>query len=151
MSLVQKTSAFMAALHSILPTIKCFELAAQKRDAEALNLVTSTRQATRGNRFARWDIELQLLEAYLLLERGGCIEAQRALSEAFGRIKASANYNIDEKAILLRYGVSVLWLARGRPEPSCLLGIRHALNFNRRKVRGSLLRHFPDRDDTASD
>ena len=141
--------AFVTALRSFSPSQNCFELAAQRRDAEALELVAHTRSAVRNNRFVRWDVELQLLEAYLLLEQGSFRSAQSSLHGIFSRIKSLTGYNPDEQAVLIRYGISVLWLARGRIEPSCLLDIRNLRTFDITKVRASMLRHFPNPDEPA--
>jgi hypothetical protein len=142
-------SALVTALRSVSPYQNCFELAAQKRDVEALELVARTRSAIRNNRFVRWDVELQLLEAYLLLEQGSFRSAQLSLRGIFNRIKSLTDYNPDEQAVLIRYGISVLWLARGRIEPSCLLDMRNLRTFDTTKVRASMLRHFPNPDEAA--
>jgi len=149
MSLFHQASAFVTALRSISPYQNCFELAAQKRDADALDLVARTRSAIRNNRFVPWDVELQLLEGYLLLEQGSFQSAQSSLRGIFSRIKSSMDYNSDEQAVLIRYGISILWLARGRVEPSCLLNIRNFRTFDITNVRASMLRRFPNPDEAV--
>jgi len=136
-----------AALRSISPYQNCFELAARGRDADALELVGRTRAVTRSNRLTPWDVDLQLLEAYLLFNQGSFQQAQSTLRGVFSRIKASTDHNEDERAVLIRYGVSVLWLARGRVEPSCLLIIRQHHTFDISKVREAVLNHFPNPDE----
>ena len=150
MALFHQASAFVAALRSILTYQRCFELAANKLDDEALDLVVRTRAATRSNRYFSWDVELQLLEAYLLLEQGRLQAAQSSVRGVLNRIKSSTSYNQEERNALIRYAVSVLWLARGRPEPSCLLAIRERHAFDSANVRGSILRRFPNPDESAS-
>jgi hypothetical protein len=147
MALFGRASSLIAALRSIRSKQRCFDLAARGRDSEALELLARTRAVTRNNPLASWDVELQLLEGYLLLELGKMRLAQAALRGVFNRIKRSRDYNQNERAVLIRYGVSVLWIARGRLEPSCLLRIRQSHSVNPKKVSGALLNYFPNPDE----
>ena len=147
MPIIRRASELVAALRSIRPTRTCFELASKRQDAQALELLIRTRRMTEENNFAPWDVQLQLLEAYLLLERGSFRQAQRTLASVFPRIKSSTAYNEDEKAVLIRYGASVLWLARGRPDPSCLLLIRHVRTCDSSRVGRDILERFPNPDE----
>jgi hypothetical protein len=144
-----KLGSLVATFGSIRSKQRCFALATEGRDGEALQLIARTRAVTRNNPLASWEPELQLLEGYLLLESGELSLAQRALSGVFSQIKRSRHYNDDERAILIRYGVSVLWHVRGRNELSCLLRIRHARAYDRTKVSGWLLNSFPNPDEAG--
>ena len=139
-----KLGSLVATFGSIRSKQRCFALAAEGKDGEALELVVRTRAITRNNPLASWDQELQLLEANLLLESGEPRLSQRALRGVFKRLKQSRHYNDDERAILIRYGVSLLWLARGRNDASCLLRVRHARRYDAGKVSGWLLNSFPN-------
>lgn len=139
-----KLRSLVATFGSIRSRQRCFALAAEGRDGEALQLIARTRAITRDNPLASWDQELQLLEAYLLLESGEPKLSQRTLKGVFKRLKQARHCNDDERAVLIRYGVSVLWLARGRNDVSCLLRIRHAREYDPTKVSGWLLNSFPN-------
>ena len=126
--------------------VRCFDLAAKGRDQEALQLLVRTRTRIADDPRPPWDLELQLLQAYLHLEVGHTELARQTIRGVFRRIKISS-YNRDEKAVFVRYATSVLWLARGR-QSSCLLIIRHQQTFDVSKVRGDILRNFPNPDET---
>lgn len=149
MSLLRGLSRAKAALGGMLPFQRCFELAAKGEDQAALQLLLHTRNATRENQFAPWDLELQLLEAFLALERQDHAGAQNALRGFFRRLRAETAYNSDEKAVLTRYGISILWLSRGKQNHSCLLYIRHNQTFDRRKVQKAILDRFPNPDEVS--
>ena len=141
MRFVSHVSKVFAAVHAV----RCFDLAAKGRDQEALQLVVRTRTRIANDPRPPWDLELQLLQAYLHLEVGQPELSQQAIRGAFRRIKARS-YNFDEKAVFVRYAISVLWIARGR-QRSRLLLIRRQQTFDVSKVRGDILRHFSNPDE----
>lgn len=149
MTVFRKLPSILPAFRTIRSKQRCFALSTEGKDNEALELIARTRTVTRNNPLVSWDAELQLLEAYLLLESGRPRLAQSALRGVFNQIKRSRFYNEDERAVLIRYGVSVLWFARGRNDTSCLLRIRHTRAYDANRVSGSLLNNFPNPDEPA--
>ena len=145
--ILQNLSAAFSALRSIPPYQHCFELAARGRDAEALSLVVRTRERTLNNRFARWDVELQLLEAFLHLEMERLPISQITVVQAISRLRNSNVYSFDERSFLIRYALSILWLTRGRLANSCLLVIRHSQKYDVTNVDKSMLRRFSSHDE----
>ena len=145
MGFLNHASLALVALTNTHRAVRCFDLSAKGQNEKALQVLLRTRARVANNPHAPWDLELQLLQSYLYLDSGRVHEAQKVIRGAFRRIKASG-FNRDEKAVFVRYATSVLWHARGR-QPSCLLLIRHGQTFDASKVRGNILRNFPNPDE----
>lgn len=134
--------ALWRAIFGIVPTQRCFALAAAGHNDEALALVRRVRSDMAGNRFWKRDVELQLLEGFLTLDRGDATSL-KVLGKVFYHIRRASIYNPNEKALLRRYALHLIWNARHSSSESCLLFLIEAQLFDRRHVRGALLNHFP--------
>ena len=129
----------------ILATIRaqrCFDLAAQGQDDDALALVQQTLASLYGRRCLPLKTELTFLQSFLLLGAQNK-EGLSTLRTALRQTRSGSGHNPDEASLLIRYGLHLLWNARFSSPSSCLVDLIAKQTFDESKIRSILLGRFP--------
>ncbi len=88
-------------------------------------------------------IEYSLADMFLRMEAGEWV-SRRGIIQNIGKSNA---LNADEKKLLIRYVLSVLWIGRGRSS-ECLLRIRQSIVPDQRLVRKILVDRYSNPDES---